>query len=131
MTAKDYEVMLMLHLVDMADCTNARFVWMRVPEALQKDADLALAWKICQALQQQKFKEVFDLLKGKESPLQKLLKEVLTKIFIPDLVFKSFAAISRPQLMEMLGVTTDALLSKCLDQRYIVTGTKFVTLKLK
>jgi len=34
MTAKDYEVMLILHLFDMGDCTNARFVWMRVPEAL-------------------------------------------------------------------------------------------------
>ena len=69
------------------------------------------------------------MLKGKESPLQKLFKEVLTKIIIPDLVCKSFAAISRAQLMEMLGVTTDALLAKCLDQRYNVTGTKFVTLK--
>jgi len=50
MTAKDYEIMLMLHLVDRADCTNARFVWMRVPEMLQKDPELSLAWKICQAL---------------------------------------------------------------------------------
>jgi len=35
------------------------------------------------------------MLKGKDSPLQKLLKEVLTKIYIPDLVCKSFAAINR------------------------------------
>ena len=44
MTANDYEVMLTMHMCDNADCVNARFVWLRVPDKLKEDKDLKLAW---------------------------------------------------------------------------------------
>ena len=48
MTSNDYEMMILLHLCDMADCVNARFVWMRAAEIIKKNActDLDLAWNI-------------------------------------------------------------------------------------
>jgi hypothetical protein len=70
MTANDYKVMLTMHMCDNADCVNARFVWLRVPDKLKEDKDLKLAWQICQELHKNNFKAIFDCLKNKNSELQ-------------------------------------------------------------
>lgn len=50
MEQADYEQQMLLHLCDSCDCTNAKFVWMRVPEGHK--AALGQTQQVLQALSQ-------------------------------------------------------------------------------
>ena len=132
MTAKDYEQMMLLHLCDSCDCINARFVWMRAPEALRKrSAELEQIWGICEALKDHDFKSAFGKLTA-ASPLHSLLRHVLQTSYVPNLVAKSYAKIDRTKLAEMLGVASDKDLVETLAKsNFTAKGDKFVNLEAK
>ena len=74
---------MMYHLCDGCDCTQAKFVWLRIPDSLKQDtkSGVYLANKVCDHLKNIEFGQAIKLLTT--SPSHKILKRVLQQVYIP------------------------------------------------
>ena len=117
MDGSDYTAHMMVHLLDGSDTVNAKFLFQRAPEHVQKRSkSFNQVWSAVKALNQHAFGEAIGLLrqpfqnsqstnpfKDVNDKLRQLLVRNLTEHTVPQLISEAYSNIEFAKVKQMLG----------------------------
>lgn len=112
----------MVHLIDNSDTTNAKFVFLRVPEGIKATSEpFKKVWQVAKALKKNDFASALaelsrmfsspiqeaNAMKEALLPLKQVLEWHLTHHTVPSLLKESYSSIEFAKLKSMLGSPAD------------------------
>jgi len=120
-----YAAHLLAYLLE-GDLNAARFLWKRVPEAVQQLPQAALAHGVLQARWRRQFAAMFEQLTAGpwEASVQPLATEVISRsrTRLVDQVGQAYKVITLSNLAAMLGLSTAAAREECTRRTWVVDG---------